>query len=155
MKKILYIILGLALVSGSFTSCSDDDDNGSIALPANPASDIAGTYTGTWTRIALTDSTTITADGTITLTDSSTYAGSVTVAACSAVGLSEMSSPVNVQWNTSNTYRFFNYVSTNGLGMTFAGSVLNATDMTFKFTKTVRSGRKTSDFSYTFIGKKQ
>lgn len=155
MKKILYVILGLALVGGSVTSCGDDDDNGSVALPANPAQDIAGTYTGTWTRVAVSDGTTVTADGTVTLTDSTAYVGHISVAACSAVGLTAMSSVVNVQWNSSNTYRFFNYVTSNGLGMTFAGGVANATTMEWKFTKTVRSGRKTADYNYTFTGTKQ
>lgn len=155
MKKILYIILGLALIGGSFTSCSDDDNDGSVSIPANPAKDIAGTYSGTWTRVAVKDSATVTGSGTVTLTDSTAYIGHVSVAACSEVGLSEMSSVTNVQWNASNTYRFFNYVTSNGLGMTFAGSVANATTMEWKFTKTVRSGRKTADYNYTFVGTKQ
>lgn len=154
MKKILYVILGLALMGGSFVSC-DDDDNGYISMPANPAQDIAGTYSGTWTREAVSDGATVTGNGTVTLTANSNYTGEVSVAACSEVGLSEMSSVTNVQWNSSNTYRFFNYVTTNGLGMTFAGSVANATTMEWKFTKTVRSGRKTADYNYTFSGTKQ
>lgn len=154
MKKILYVILGLALMGGSFTSCSDDKD-GSETLPSNPAQDIAGTYTGTWTREAVSDGTTVTGSGTVTLTASTNYTGEVSVAACSEVGLDAMSSVTNVQWNSSNTYRFFNYVTTNGLGMTFAGSVANATTMEWKFTKTVRSGRKTADYNYTFSGTKQ
>lgn len=155
MKKILYVILGLALMGGSFASCSDDDNDGSVALPSNPAKDIAGTYSGTWTRVAVSDGTTVTGSGTVVLTDSTNYVGRVEVSACSEVGLTAMSSVMNVQWNASNTYRFFNYITSNGLGMTFAGSVANATTMEWQFTKTVRSGRKTADYNYTFNGTKQ
>lgn len=148
-------MLGLALVAGGFASCSDDDDNGSVSMPASPAKDIAGVYSGEWTRVGLTNNDSTITTGTITLTDSLDYYGHVTVGAASAVGISEMSSVVNVSWNANNVYTFFNYVTTNGLGMSFAGTVKDGTTMSFQFKKTVRSGRKTSDYMFYFTGTKQ
>lgn len=164
MKRFIYFMLGLALVAGGFTSCSDDDDNGSVSMPASPAKDIVGVYSGQWTRVALTNNDSTITSGTVTLTTQTDslgnvldYVGNVTVGAASAVGITEMSSIVNVSWNANNVYTFFNYVTSdaNGLGMSFAGTVKDTQEMSFSFKKTVRSGRKTSDYMYYFVGTKQ
>lgn len=166
MKKIIYLMLGLVLVTGGFTSCSDDDDdNGSVSMPANPEKEIAGTYIGTWTKTAVSNGKTTTEENkTITLTasDSAAYIGTIAVEAF--LDIKAMSSVMNVTWNSNNVYKFFNYSGSNGFSsvvtdlLYFSGSVTDADGaktLNFSFTHTARSGRATADYTYSFVGTMQ
>lgn len=158
MKKILYSFMLLFAATLCFTACSDDDDdNGSIQMPADPAANIAGTYVGTWTSTNQTTGAVITADDVVSLTEGETpYVATLTIDSCKAISLTAiMTSPVNVSWNSGNVYNFFNKTTTNELGTSFAGKVYDGTTMDFTFTKTIRSGRKSTVYTLTFNGTKQ
>jgi len=157
MKKILYSFMLLFAATLCFTACDDDEgDNGSIQMPANPAANIAGTYSGTWTAENQTTGAVTTGEGTVSLTEGETpYVATLNIDACSAISLTAMSSITNVSWNSGNVYNFFNKTSTNELGTAFAGKVYDGTTMDFTFKKTMRSGRKTTTFILTFNGTKQ
>lgn len=139
-----------------FTACSDDDDNGSIQMPADPAANIAGTYSGTWTAENQTTGDVKTGTGTVSLVQGdSPYIVTLNIDACADASITAMSAVTNVTWNTGNVYNFFNKTTTNELGTAFAGKVYDGTTMAFTFNKTMRSGRKTTTFTLTFNGTKQ
>jgi len=158
MKKILYSFMLLFAATLCFTACSDDeDDNGSIAMPANLAQNIAGTYAGTWTSTNQKTGAVLTGEGTVTLTEESAYVATFTVNACQDVNLTDaLTSIVNVSWRTNNVYSFFNKTTTNEFGTAFAGKVnAEGNTLSFEFVKSVRAGRVKTDFNFSFNGTKQ
>lgn len=139
-----------------FTACDDDDDNGSIQMPADPAANIAGTYSGTWTAENQSTGEVKTGESTVSLVKGdSPYIVTLNIDACTAISLTAMSAVTNVNWNSGNVYSFFNKTTTNELGTAFAGKVYDGTTMDFTFNKVMRSGRKTTTFTLTFKGTKQ
>lgn len=152
MKKIFGIAL-LALSLGfGFTSCDDDDEPSAPSTPACEAA--AGVYSGTWTRVLSGD--TVTEKGTLTFeaTDST---ATVVTAKCDALSV-DYSSAANITYAITNEgtgFIFTNGVTSNGFGATFSGRISPAGVATISYTKTVKEGRKSYTYKYSFEGNKQ
>lgn len=165
MKKIIYFALGLALMAGFTTSCSDDDDDNAV-VSATPSADIAGTYSGTWT-MTQSGKDAVEAEGTLDLTATDTYVAGITVPANTAINLKEaMTSVANVtaaQGSGNVFYRLMNEKSyakfTTASGTTYSavygisGKVIDGV-LTLDFTISVRSGRNNVETAYKFVGSK-
>lgn len=148
MKKIIFGLFAVAALC--MTSCKENVDIVEPGTQTNPEREVAGTYTGTWTRINTTDETQEEQDGTVTLTaGDAAYVGSVTV---TIPAYSMNSSSV---MNVNPTGQFYNNVvsDNNGLETAFYGKVTGS-DCTMSFRKTERDGRKTTTFQYNFVGRK-
>ena len=157
MKKNLYFFLCMiTLMSFSFVSCGDDDEDNPISHSTTPEIETAGTYNGTWTKEQVGGDTT-TGTGTLTLsaTDAdgkSTKNVTYVTVSCSDMKL-EKSSTANISY-ANDFYWFNNMATTNGFRTKFSGKINADGSATIAFTLVERVGRKTYTFNYTFEGKK-
>lgn len=150
MKNIIRTLF-LFLVCAGFASC----DN-SVGIPdrgpqGNPEKEIAGTYTGTWTRTLSGQTESTTSTGTITFspTDKS-YVTNVAVS-CPDLNIN-MNAVANVV-NYSEGFMYYNRENKNGFGVAFDGRVIEG-NASIKFTLSVKEGRKQYLYNYTFNGGK-
>jgi len=154
MRNILKTMFLAFTVCLAFTACSDDEDGvANPGAPVHPEIETAGTYTGTWSRTLLgsTDDPK-TAAGTLVLEASENAYVTKVTASCPDLAV-DYSALANITPN----YSFNNNVATsetNTFGVTFGGAVKDNT-ATISFTKSVREGRKTYNYNYTFEGTKQ
>jgi len=162
MKRTLYIIFAVLAVCSSFTACDDDDDF-SVDRGTHstlPETIIAGTYTGSYDVYN--------ADGE---TLENTYPATVDIAAgenkntitltstCS--GANELNGaeqyPLNVTW-ANDDIKFWGLTTPSSTSGYLNSANLNGTlsngELTFRFSKTVRSGRLTVTKFYNFKGTK-
>lgn len=151
LLKTMFLAFAAYLV---FTACSDDEDGvTNPGTPIHPEVEVAGIYSGTWSRslIGSTDEPT-TAAGTLTFEASENAYVTKVSATCTTLGI-DYSALANI----TPTYNFYNNVAastTNGFGVTFSGAIKESV-ATISFTKTVKEGRKTYNYTYSFEGKKQ
>lgn len=156
MKKILTGMFLLLSVGLGFTACSDDDDDNNKIYDTPPEVVTAGTYTGTWTRE--TDGVEpATANGTLTFTalsgeNAQTYVTNVK-AECTELSL-DKESVANITY-AGTGFLFSNMAVANGFGTKFNGTISADGVATIAFTLTVKEGRKTYVYNYSFEGKKQ
>jgi hypothetical protein len=157
MKKILFAALAFACVGFGFTACDDDDDD-PVYIYSEPIEQVAGTYKGTWTSIL--DKDTIVADGTIEIaayedsTRETKYLANVNVPECSAVNLDAMSSVANLVQAGQYGFTLSNVSAENGFATSFRGRVTEEGHFTLNFNKTVKVGRKSYTYAFTFEGDK-
>jgi DMSO/TMAO reductase YedYZ molybdopterin-dependent catalytic subunit len=156
MKKLLFAALAFACVGFGFTACDDDDDDNTY-IYSNPVEQVAGTYTGTWTRVL--DKDTTVADGSVVIAfhtgDSieTKYIADVTVDQSTTVGLDAMTSTANLVQAGQYGYSLLNVSQENGFGTSFRGRVQDE-QFTLNFNRTVKVGRKSYVYSFTFVGTK-
>lgn len=140
----------------TFVACGDDDDDEVINYSTTAEQASAGTYSGTWTRIVEGTENTETGSGTITFSAGSATGVSNVNFECSAFSLSA-SSPANI-WNSNYGFQFVQQVSENNpanvLGVAFAGEITKEGVLTTGFTISVKSGRTTTKYNYSFVGNK-
>lgn len=153
MKKFIYSVLTVFALGCAFTACSDDEDEViNYSTTAEQAS--AGTYSGTWTRTLASDATASeTYQGTVVLTATSTVGVTDIAFACPDASL-DATSIANV-WNSGRGFQFVNNVKSNGLGTEFAGRISEDNVLTAAFTISIREGRATNTYYYSFEGTKQ
>lgn len=152
MKKILYIFAVFFIFCNVFASCSNDDNNDAVTPSGNPAEIAAGTYEGTWTRIANGDTTTNEGTIIIAATDSDFTADFHFI----STGYSlDASSVANIAYAGSDgtTFVYNNGTSTNTLGSVFAGRIEDGT-VSSRFQISQRAGRTMKLFTFLFKGKK-
>lgn len=156
MKKILFAALAFACVGFGFTACDDDDDDNTY-IYSNPVEQVAGSYAGTWTRVL--DKDTTVADGIVTIashtdTINTKYIAEVTVDKNTTVGLDAMTSTANLVQAGQYGYSLLNVSQENGFATSFRGRVQDE-QFTLNFNRTVKVGRKSYVYSFTFVGTKQ
>lgn len=159
MKKIMYSLMAL-FVAFAFTACDDDPDMGA-AMPSNPATDIAGTYSGGWHQV-LTNSSGEVQDekdgvGSIEITAVEEKTDQVTVTIKTVDGLiaNELSDIANcgAHMVENDVYYFvFNTDAAKNIGK-FSAKIENG-QLSFSFVTTVKVGRKTYTSTNTFSGGK-
>jgi hypothetical protein len=148
MKKIFGIgLLALALGFG-FTACSDEDEPAAPTTAACEAS--AGVYSGTWTRIQGTD--TVYAQGSLTLEATENANVTTVTASCPEISV-DCSSVANITHAVPG-FIFDNAVASNGFETTFSGRINGEGVATIAFSKTVKEGRKSYTYFYSFAGTK-
>lgn len=154
MKKILYTALLLLSAGCLFTSCGDDD--GDVAISKTPAKDVAGIYNGTWTVTTEGQDPNV-CEGTLELTELSTYAMTLTTSIPSISGEEQNSTSVNIT-GTTNGYFFSSTVvdaSINPFGGKTISGRIDGDKVTFVYTKEVKVGRKNVGYVYSFEGTKE
>jgi hypothetical protein len=167
MKKLLRFTLALALVAPFLVSCSDDDDK----VVVNSAAQIAGVYTGTWTKqIHIEMASGDVSDETQTLSGRLTFAEvsnkiATFTAYGAANGVAEIDNTLNVNVTTvSNGVAYFNELAENGFSTTDSkldesikgmrvGGILNnegTVSCDFNFSIEKKNGRKKDKYFYTY-----
>ncbi|MDE5986597.1 MAG: hypothetical protein K2H16_04870 [Prevotella sp.] len=160
MKKILYGVFAALAVCFSFTSCDDDDfsvDHGTHS--ERPETGISGTYTGNY-EVYNADRVTLenTYPATATITPGTTEYSIRLESTCSETSINGAEeNPLNCAW-ANDEIKFWGptapgttagYLNSANLN----GSYANGT-ITFRFSKSIRSGRVTVTKFYVFTGMK-
>lgn len=151
MMKNIVKFLFIFLLSTGFISCSNEVGYPDPGPAGNPENEIAGTYTGVWTRELNGD--VVEAQGAITFTPTDkAYVTNVAVS-CPDFNI-DMQGIANVVNNTSG-YIFANQeAKENGFGTVFEGRILKSGEVTIKFTLTQRENRKQYLYNYNFSSSK-
>lgn len=151
MKKIFYIALISLAFTSTFTSCEEDEDfgNSNYEIVSNPAEAVEGTYSGTWTRTL--NGTEETVEGSITLqmADDPNYVN-VKFDDELSIGVNAVTVKSNIA-QQGDRFIITNNVASNAQGTSFRIYVENG-KLTINFMKTIKSGRLSYDYSYTFEG---
>lgn len=146
MKKIFFA--ALASVALCFSSCEVDDFEVSPGTPSNPEKVVAGTYSGTFT-VTSNEGESQQA-GSVEVVADSAYRAQVIV---SLEGGDQYQGKGNVAPSSSGytvTNATANQIGADGFNMT----VSNDGKVTFYFSLSKKSGRKTLLFKYNFEGSK-
>ena len=155
MKKLFYICMACLAVFG-FASCEPEGMVDNTPVSGHPEQDVAGVYVGTWTRILEKD--TVSGEGTIILSADTTYVVNVEVSAVPAINLDAMTSVANIAQDSHYGTKFYNNSATNGFGTIFRGGTTNMDngedELKISFIKTVKVGRKSYNYNYSFEGVK-
>lgn len=151
MKKILYSLLAVLAVTFALVSCGDDDNSGSKhATP--PEETFAGTYEGTWTKYD-SNGTTVLAEGqegTFTIDEGDVdYSAKLTFSDKDDSSVDASDVVVNIAWNGDNA-KFYTTVTS----LPVNGEVTSAGLLIAKFSKTIKSGKKTNTYFFAFKGHK-
>ena len=142
MKNILKGLFFASLMCLIFTACRDDAETPNPGPAGHPEIETAGVYEGTWTRQQSGKEEIISAIGTLTFEAGEyAYVTNRTTAANIAPG--------------GDGYMFHNTLNTNGFLGIFGGSISKAGVASLKYQATVRDGRKTVTYIYTFDGEKK
>lgn len=163
MNKIIKCLFLMATLVFTMSSCRDEAEIPGHGKPGNPEKEVAGVYVGTWTKVqrnATTDP--VSAPGSLTFTPTDeAYITVVKLAGESSdfdftnkTNFASDESRANVV-NQSAQYVFYNVLTTNGIGTPFNGTVTFGGEATISFSKTIREGRKTYTYDYTFTGTRQ
>lgn len=153
MKKLLYSLFAVLALGCAFTACSDDNDDEVINYTTTPEKASAGTYSGTWTRILATDSVATSSPGEVVFAATDSIGATDITFTCSDFDLNA-TSVANV-WNSGRGFQFINNLKSNGLGTEFAGRITEDNKLTVGFTISIREGRATNTYYYSFEGTKQ
>lgn len=163
MNKILNRLFILTALVMALSSCKDEAEIPGHGKPGNPEKEVAGTYVGTWTKTQRNSTADpVTAEGTLTLTATDEAYITVVKIGCESASMdfnntssfASTESRANIV-NQSAQYVFYNVLTTNGLGTSFNGTVSFGGEATMTFAKTIRQGRVTYTYDYTFTGTKQ
>ncbi len=155
MKNYINLIFALFLVA--FTACSKDDEIPYTGDPVNVVEETAGTYTGTWTVTNEDGAVMGTYPGTLTVSKYAAapeeyYACTLTLT-CNGYDEIGGTCAANIL-KQSRAYRFYNEVSSNGIGSTFTGTITFDWACTMSYKKTVTEGRKKVTYFFDFDGSK-
>ena len=153
MKNLLYSLLAVLALGCGFTACSDDNADEVINYSTTPEKASAGVYVGTWTRTLASDETAVqVADGEVTLAATDSLGVTDITFNCTDLSLNAIS-VANV-WNSGRGFQFVNNLKSNGLGTEFAGRISEDNQLTVAFTISIREGRSTNTYYYSFEGTK-
>lgn len=159
--KALYkfVFFSVALLFG-MASCDKDE-----LPPTGPLDNaeklVAGTYIGEWSRVTVGTENVETGTGSITFSvDSENYGNNVSVMTLTAEGIDlgiddPKKSVCNITILSSGEFSYWNQTATNPFGTTFYGTVDTDGVATMNYTKIVKEGRRETEYSYSFSGRKQ
>lgn len=177
MKKFLKIALVMLVLTPFLSSCSDDDDAPNTQL--NSAGELAGEYTGTWTKVVYveksdgsTSEDTYTLSGKMAFVAKENKVAAMTVYAADASGNVDIDCSINVNVLTfSGGISYFNEYDKNGFttadcvgvdeapeGIKIGGILSEDNSITSEFSytieKKVKKKKDTYNYTYTFVGQK-
>lgn len=159
MKKTIYLTFVLSAVIAMLWSCGVESPVDNTPVTGTPEKDVAGKYVGTWVRILDKDTTTM-PDCYFELIADSSYVVDVKVYNASDVGLTEMVSVANIAQESYHGYVFSNMAGDkNGFGSSFRGrafdtdAVAGTDSVMIAFVKTVKVGRKSYEYQFSYTGK--
>lgn len=149
MKNIFKSVLFAVALCFGATACNDDEvgyiDPGT---PQNPEKEVAGTYTGTWTQTY--NGVETTATGTITLTPGDNAYVTIVNVKCDDFNI-DLTGPANIVKQSAGYIYYNREAGGNGFGVTYYGRVVDGV-ASISFTRTVKEGRLTYLYDYTFAG---
>lgn len=152
MKKLIYSFIALLAVGCSFMACDNEVEEYDIHInPITPDSAAAGVYEGTWTRMLLTDSSTVEGTGRVVIESDTAYL--VALHFISEEFALDKSATANITYANEGFY-YFNNSSTNDLKVTFYGSIDKEGVHTTSFVINQVENRRVKKFQYTFTGVK-
>lgn len=155
MKKYIFLWACLSVMGFSLNSCKNDSLVDNTKVTGTPEKDVAGMYSGTWTRILDTDTVHVENCMIELLSTDSAYFVDVKVYAATAAGLEEMLSVANIVQEGAHGYMFSNTAATaTGFGVSFRGRVSAEDELLLNFVKTTRVGRKSYEYAFAFLGSK-
>ena len=148
LKTFLVTVLMSCGFMSALVSCSDNDDEGkTFETPAQ--TDAQGTYSGTFTRMQVGTTDSLTAEGTITITATDTLnRARITYA---SEGMEELAKTAPIPTNIAHADQGYMFYNKSG-DYAILGRISDAGIMSASFTKAVRSGRKTVRYNYVFEG---
>jgi len=151
MKRyLIFLFAKLLALPMTFESCSDDDDNGPVSDGA-PEVAAAGVYSGTFSRVKEGETTVYESAGTVTIEADKANFGNF-ILKCDEFAV-DHNLLANITYAGEGFY-FYNNSVVNALSSIFLGRINAEKEMTVTFTLKQRSGRVTTTYKYTFVGKK-
>lgn len=151
MKTIIKGLFMTIMMCVFLTSCRDDAELPDRGPVMNPEIETAGVYSGTWTRRNTTTDTEEVVPGTMTLTAGSTYVTTINI---KADGLQlDLTSPANIAPGGKG-YMYQNTKNDNPFGNIFSGNITKDFQIDIFFKITIKDGRKTTTYEYSFVGKR-
>ena len=154
MKNIFKILFPAIAMILSLASCDGDAEIPDRGPVTNPQEMTKGTYTGDWSRQEFGTENFTYSSGTVELTPGdANYVTNISVS-CPDFEI-DLSAAANITPGGQG-YMFHNPIATNGFGAIFQGTIRES-DMSLwlTFKKTVKEGRKTITYIYTFNGVRQ
>lgn len=134
------------------TSCRDDAELPDRGPVTHPQIETAGVYTGTWTRLNTLTDTEEVVPGTISLkAGENNYVTEITLKA-DGIDL-DRTALANIAPGGVG-YVFQNTMPTNPIGNIFNGSITKDFEIDIFFKITIKEGRKTTTYKYSFTGKR-
>jgi len=150
MKKVRYIVMVVIALGCLFTACSGDEEV--ITFDQTAGEGIVGEYAGEW--IQALDGDTTRAEGTLSFSKiEGDYLTQVT-AVCSDLKIN-LTSKANVSHTNADNYAFVNNSNGNGFEAAFFGRVSSENKANIQYIKSVKSGRFTKTFNFSFSGTKK
>lgn len=150
MKNIIKLFFLLFACVG-MVSCDDSVGYPDPGPQGNPEKEIAGTYTGTWTRTTQSTQEELTGEGNISFTPGESAFVTDVKVNCTGLNI-DMESLANVV-NYSDGYKFYNQEAKNGFGVPFEGNIKNGVAY-IKYTMSIKVGLKQTIYIFTFTGTK-
>lgn len=143
-----------SLLALFLSACEKDAELAYSGPVTHPQEEVKGTYNGEWTRQELGKEDILTSSGTVTFTPGEENYVAYIGVECAQFDLS-MTSITNIAPGAQG-YIFYNTSSSNGFETIFRGDIKKAdmsVDLSFK--KTVKEGRKSYTYIYSFHGVRQ
>lgn len=154
MKNIIKGMFLASVLALFLSACEKDAELPYSGPVTHPQEEVKGTYSGQWSREEVGKGEVLNNAGTVTFTPTDqNYVANIEVK-CAEFNL-DMTSITNIAPGAQG-YIFYNTSSSNGFETIFSGDVKKA-DMSvnLSFKKTVKEGRKSYTYLYTFSGKRQ
>lgn len=152
MKTIIKGLFMAIMMCVCLTSCRDDAELPDRGPVTHPEVETAGVYSGTWTRLNTSTDAEEVVPGTMTLkAGDKNYVTEINIKA-DDISL-DLTAMANIAPGGVG-YVFQNTMSTNPIGNIFNGSITKDFEIDMFFKVTIKEGRKTTTYKYSFTGKK-
>lgn len=134
------------------TSCRDDAELPDRGPVVNAGTETAGVYTGTWTRLNTTTEVADVVPGTMTLKAGENPYYTVITISAPEISL-ENTAMANITPGGKG-YMYQNTMTDNPFGNRFSGNITSDFQIDLFFKITIKEGRKTTTYEYSFKGKR-
>lgn len=152
MKSIIKGLFMTIMMCVCLTSCRDDAELPDRGPVMHPEIETAGVYSGIWTRVNTTTEAEEVVPGTMTLTaGSEAYITEINIKA------DELNLDLTAMANIAPGgvgYQYQNTVASNPFGNIFSGNITKDFEIDIFFKISIKEGRKTTTYRYSFVGKK-
>lgn len=152
MKTIIKGLFMAVMMCVCLTACREDAELPDRGPVTHPEVETAGVYTGTWTRLNTSTDTEEVVPGTMTLkAGEKNYVTEVTLKA-DDINL-DVTALANIAPGGVG-YVYQNTMPSNPVGNMFNGSITKDFEIDIFFKITIKEGRKTTTYKYSFTGKR-
>lgn len=145
--KNLYTFMVVFLLGAGIAACSDDDSN--ITYSSTAETDAQGSFNGTFIRVQVGTTDTLTATGTLVITATDTL--NRAYISFTSDELTELTTSKPIPVNIAHADQGFMFYNKSG-DYAVVGRINDSQAIRTTFTKAVRSGRSTRRYNYEFTG---